>query len=49
MGDQKHARLAIGGATRSLHAGNISKATAERIQGEARAKLKKDKPKHEVR
>jgi len=39
IGDKKHARLAIGGATRSEHAGNISHATAERIKAKARAKL----------
>jgi hypothetical protein len=39
VNDPTHARLAIGGATRSEHAGNISHATAERIKGRARAKL----------
>ncbi len=39
MNDQEHARLAVGGATRSYRAGNISKSTEERIQGEARGKL----------
>ncbi len=39
MSDPLHARLAIGGATRSYRAGNISKSTEERIQGEARGKL----------
>lgn len=39
VGDRKHARLAIGGATRSYNAGNISKTTEERIQARARAKL----------
>lgn len=39
IGDAKHARLAIGGATRSEHAGNISHSTAEHIKSEARAKL----------
>lgn len=39
IGDKKHARLAIGGATRSEHAGNISHSTAEHIKAEARAKL----------
>lgn len=39
VGDAKHARLAIGGATRSEHAGNISHATADRIRSEARARL----------
>ncbi|MDE2099592.1 MAG: hypothetical protein KGL39_20235 [Patescibacteria group bacterium] len=40
MNDPTHARLAISGATRSLHAGNISKSTAERIKAKARAKLR---------
>lgn len=39
VGDAKHARLAISGATRSEHAGNISHATAERIKSRARARL----------
>lgn len=39
IGDPKHARLAIGGATRSYDAGNISKAMEERIKAEARARL----------
>jgi hypothetical protein len=39
IGDKKHARLAIGGATRSERAGNISESTAERIKAKARAKL----------
>jgi hypothetical protein len=43
IGDKKHARLAIGGATRSERAGNISASTAARIKGEARAKLGKSK------
>lgn len=38
--DKKHARLAIGGATRSYDAGNISKATERRVKAKARAKLK---------
>jgi hypothetical protein len=41
--DRKHQRLAISGATRSYHAGNISKSTEERIQAKERAKLG-DKP-----
>lgn len=41
IGDKKHARLAIGGATRSEHAGNISAATAAKIKSAARAKLGK--------
>lgn len=40
IGDKKHARLAIGGATRSERAGNISPATAAKIKAKARAKLK---------
>lgn len=40
IGDAKHARLAIGGATRSEHAGNISHSEAEHIKSRARAKLK---------
>lgn len=39
IGDKKHARLAIGGATRSEHAGNISESTADAIKAKARAKL----------
>ena len=39
VGDAKHARLAIGGATRSYNAGNISKSTEEHIKAEARHKL----------
>ena len=45
IGDKKHARLAIGGATRSYNAGNISKGTENKIKGEARAKLGKKKGK----
>lgn len=39
MNDKKHARLAISGATRSYHAGNISKSEEERIKARARKKL----------
>jgi hypothetical protein len=39
IGDKKHARLAISGASRSERAGNISEATAEHIKAKARAKL----------
>lgn len=39
IGDKKHARLAIGGATRSERAGNISEATADKIKAKARANL----------
>ena len=41
IGDKKHARLAIGGATRSYNAGNISKGTENRIKSAARKKLGK--------
>lgn len=44
IGDKKHARLAIGGATRSERAGNISASTANKIKAEARKKLGKSKP-----
>lgn len=39
IGDAKHARLAIGGATRSERAGNISPAEAASIKAKARKKL----------
>lgn len=39
IGDKKHARLAIGGATRSMRAGNISPSMAADIKTKARAKL----------
>jgi hypothetical protein len=39
IGDAKHARLAISGATRSFNAGNIGKSTEEAIKAKARAKL----------
>lgn len=39
IGDAKHARLAIGGATRSERAGNISHSEAQHIKSEARHKL----------
>lgn len=39
INDQTHAKLAIGGATRSEHAGNISHATAEKIKTRARKVL----------
>ena len=38
--DANHARLAIGGATRSERAGNISPATEATIKAKARRKLK---------
>ncbi len=41
INDKKHARLAIGGATRSARAGNISAEKAARIKAKARAKLGK--------
>jgi hypothetical protein len=41
IGDKKHARLAIGGATRSYNAGNISKGTENKIKSQARKKLGK--------
>lgn len=40
VNDPEHARLAIGGATRSERAGNISSAEAAKIKAKARAKLK---------
>lgn len=43
IGDKKHARLAIGGATRSERAGNISPATEASIKAKARAALKGSK------
>lgn len=43
VNDPTHARLAIGGATRSEHAGNISAEEAERIKAKARGKLYKGK------
>lgn len=39
VGDPKHARLAIGGATRSYNAGNISKGEENHIKAEARKEL----------
>jgi hypothetical protein len=45
IGDEEHARLAIGGATKSERAGNITPATEAKIKAKARAELKKDKPK----
>lgn len=41
--DAKHARLAISGATRAEHAGNISESEKEHIQGAARARLQRYK------
>lgn len=39
VGDRTHARLAISGATRSEHAGNISESTEDSIKAKAREKL----------
>lgn len=39
INDPTHQRLAISGATRSEHAGNISESEAERIKAKARGKL----------
>jgi hypothetical protein len=39
VNDPTHARMAISGATRSEHAGNISASEAERIKAKARGKL----------
>lgn len=39
LSDKSHDRAAISGATRSKNAGNISAATAKKIQSAARAKL----------
>ena len=41
INDKNHARLAISGATRSYHAGNISESKMNSIKSRARAKLKK--------
>lgn len=41
VGDPTHVRLAIGGATHSYNAGNISKSTEQHIKAEARAELRK--------
>jgi hypothetical protein len=43
ISDPTHVRLAIGGATRSERAGNISAATAASIKAKARAKLRSGK------
>jgi hypothetical protein len=39
IGNKTHARLAIGGATRSFNAGNISASKEAEIKAKARAKL----------
>lgn len=44
MNDKVHDRMAISGATRSEHAGNISHSEADRIKEEARAKLHDGNP-----
>lgn len=44
MNDPKHQRLAIGGATRSYNAGNISKSKEESLKATARHKLGISKP-----
>ena len=43
LGDKKHQRLAVGGATRSQRAGNITPAQAAKVKAEARAKLRAGK------
>lgn len=45
ISDPEHARLAIGGATRSERAGNISESTAESIKSRARKVLRLSRPK----
>lgn len=45
ISDPTHARMAISGATRSEHAGNISMSEEEKIKAAARAKLGGDDPK----
>lgn len=40
ISDPVHARMAISGATRSEHAGNISASTAEQIKAKARSRLR---------
>lgn len=39
IGDKKHARLAIGGATHSFNAGNISASKEAEIKSRARSEL----------
>jgi hypothetical protein len=41
MNDPVHMRLAISGASRAEHAGNISESEKERIQAMARERLKR--------
>ena len=43
INDATHARLAISGASRAEHAGNISASTAASIKAKARKKLKGSK------
>lgn len=45
ISDPEHTRLAIGGATRSERAGNISESTAESIKSKARKVLRLSRPK----
>lgn len=45
ISDPTHARMAISGATRSEHAGNISMSEEEKIKAAARAKLHGGDPK----
>lgn len=40
MNDKTHARLAISGATRSMHAGNISASKAASIKSQAKSRLR---------
>jgi hypothetical protein len=47
LNDATHDRLAIGGATRSYNAGNISKGTEERVKAQARGKLGMGKSKRQ--
>jgi hypothetical protein len=44
IGDPVHDRMAISGATRSMKAGNISKADRDRKQAQARADLRRLEP-----
>lgn len=46
IGDAKHARLAISGATRAANAGHISFDTEQKIKAKARAKLRPTLPSH---
>lgn len=44
VGDPEHARLAIGGATRAEHAGNITPGQEAMVKRKARARLGADDP-----